>query len=104
MGGYDPCSISAHVFPRLLFSWFIDGLSGCFFFVRMNTHTHTLPPPHTQVELYNHIEVEEMKKVEREVQVRRAWLTEKLQAQDQLPKSANPAVTIGQIETEKRVR
>ena len=42
--------------------------------------------------------------MEREVQVRRAWLTEKLQAQDQLPKSANPAVTIGQIETEKRVR
>lgn len=56
------------------------------------------------MELYNHIEVEEMKKVEREVQVRRAWLTEKLQAQDQLPRSANPAVTIGQIETEKRVR
>ena len=53
MGGYDPCSISAHVFPRLLFSWFIDGLSGCFFFVCINTHTHThtlpppTPPPHT---------------------------------------------------------
>lgn len=66
---------------------------------------HSPPPtPHTQVELYNHIEAEEMKKVECEVQVKRAWLTEKLQAQDQLPKSANPAVTIGQIETEKRVR
>ena len=56
------------------------------------------------MELYNHIEAEEMKKVEREVQVKRTWLTEKMQAQEKLPKCANPAVTVAQIGTEKGVR
>ena len=56
------------------------------------------------MELYNHIDVEEMKKVEKEVQVKRTWFTEKMQAQQQLPKCVNPAVTVTQIGKERQVK
>ena len=56
------------------------------------------------MELYNHIDVEEMKKVEKEVQVKRTWFTEKMQAQQQLPKCVIPAVTVTQIGKERQVK
>ena len=50
-----------------------------------------------------HIAAEEMKKVEEAVQKKQQWMHEQLQKFDNLPKSADPPVTIAQITAEAKV-
>ncbi|XP_035681259.1 heat shock 70 kDa protein 4-like isoform X2 [Branchiostoma floridae] len=51
-------------------------------------------------EKYNHIEAEEMKKVEKEVAEKQSWLDGKAQAQKNLPRHQDPAVKVAQIRAE----
>ena len=57
----------------------------------------------TQDEKYAHIEEEEMKKVEKAVIEKDAWLNQKFQAQSQLPLHQDPIVHAVSILAEKKV-
>lgn len=50
-----------------------------------------------------HIAAEEMQKVEEAVQKKQQWLHEQLQKFENLPKSADPSVTVAQISAEAKV-
>eukprot|EP00118_Oscarella_pearsei_P003244 m.13544 g.13544 ORF g.13544 m.13544 type:complete len:884 (+) comp25019_c0_seq1:140-2791(+) len=54
-----------------------------------------------KVELYDHIEEEEMKKVQEAVHVKQSWMTSKIQAQRKLAKHVDPVVLVSQIVSER---
>ncbi|KAI8488965.1 Heat shock 70 kDa protein 4L [Branchiostoma belcheri] len=55
-------------------------------------------------EKYNHIEEEEMKKVEKEVSEKQSWLDGKAQAQKNQPRHQDPVVKVSQIRAEIKVK